>query len=99
MTVDLERRAVEGAGGEVALTAGEFDLFACLVERANRVLSRDQLMDLTRGRSMVDPLDRAIDVSMSRLRRKLEDAGFPADGLKTVRGQGYVLALPVEDAP
>jgi two-component system OmpR family response regulator len=43
--------------------------------------------------------DRNIDVQMSRLRRKLIDAGFPEDGIKTVRNAGYILTVPVEDAP
>ena len=59
---------------EVPLTGGEYDLLLALVERANRVLTRDMLLDLLRGRQ-AGPFDRAIDVAMCRLRRKLEDDG------------------------
>jgi two-component system OmpR family response regulator len=97
-TVDRDRRAVvDRAGTALALTSGEFDLLACFVERAGRTLSRDQLIDWTRGRSS-ELFDRNIDVQISRLRKKLVDAGFPEDGIKTVRNAGYILALPVEDA-
>ena len=68
-----------------------------LVERANRVLTRDMLLDLLRGRQS-GPFDRAIDVAISRLRRKLEDDGRNAQLIKTVRGGGYVLAATVERA-
>ena len=73
------------------LTGGEYDLLLALVERANRVLTRDMLLDLLRGRQ-AGPFDRAIDVAISRLRRKLEDDGRNAQLIKTVRGGGYVLA-------
>ena len=89
------RRLVNPDGAEVALTGGEYDLLAALVERANRVLTRDQLLDLLRGRQ-AGPFDRAIDVAISRLRRKLEDGGRNAQLIKTVRGGGYVLAADVE---
>ena len=80
-----------------ALTGGEYDLLVALVERANRVLTRDMLLDLLRGRQ-AGPFDRAIDVAISRLRRKLEDDGRNAQLIKTVRGGGYVLAATVERA-
>ncbi len=89
------RRLLNPEGVEVALTGGEFDLLLALVERANRVLTRDMLLDLLRGRQ-AGPFDRAIDVAVSRLRRKLEDDGRRAQLIKTVRGGGYVLAAKVE---
>ena len=91
------RRLVNPDGDEVALTGGEYDLLVALVERANRVLTRDMLLDLLRGRQ-AGPFDRAIDVAISRLRRKLEDDGRNAQLIKTVRGGGYVLAATVERA-
>src|SRR3954454_24102458 len=91
------RRLLNPEGVEVALTGGEFDLLTALVERANRVLTRDMLLDLLRGRQ-AGPFDRAIDVAVSRLRRKLEDDGRNAQLIKTVRGGGYVLAATVERA-
>jgi two-component system, OmpR family, response regulator len=91
------RRLLNPDGVEVALTGGEYDLLLALVERANRVLTRDMLLDLLRGRQ-AGPFDRAIDVAISRLRRKLEDDGRNAQLIKTVRGGGYVLAATVEHA-
>jgi two-component system, OmpR family, response regulator len=89
------RRLLNPEGVEVALTGGEYDLLLAMAERANRVLTRDMLLDLLRGRQ-AGPFDRAIDVAISRLRRKLEDDGRNAQLIKTVRGGGYVLAADVE---
>ncbi len=89
------RRLLNPDGAEVALTGGEYDLLVALLERPNRVLTRDMLLDLLRGRQ-AGPFDRAIDVAVSRLRRKLEDDGRHAQLIKTVRGGGYVLAATVE---
>ncbi|HYZ32927.1 MAG TPA: response regulator [Crenalkalicoccus sp.] len=89
------RRLLNPEGAEVPLTGGEYELLQVLVERPNRVLTRDMLMDLLRGRQ-AGPFDRAIDVAVSRLRRKLEDDGRNPTLIKTVRGGGYVLAATVE---
>jgi two-component system OmpR family response regulator len=89
------RRLLNPEGVEVALTGGEYDLLLALLERSNRVLTREMLLDLLRGRQ-AGPFDRAIDVAVSRLRRKLEDDGRNAQLIKTVRGGGYVLAATVE---
>jgi two-component system OmpR family response regulator len=89
------RRLLNPDGVEVPLTGGEYDLLFALLERANRVLTRDMLLDLLRGRQ-AGPFDRAIDVAVSRLRRKLDDQGGGAQLIKTVRGGGYVLAATVE---
>ncbi|WP_425086459.1 response regulator [Zavarzinia compransoris] len=99
LTVDLDGRQAEaGDGARVPLTSAEFDLLACLVEHPRRVLSRDQLLDWTRGRG-ADPFDRTIDVGISRLRRKLEAvAPEVAQGITTVRNGGYILSLDVEGA-
>ncbi|MGI4944295.1 MAG: response regulator [Janthinobacterium lividum] len=92
----VRRRLLNPAGAEVALTGGEFDMLAALAGRANQVLTRDMLMDLLRGRQ-AGPFDRAIDVAVSRLRRKLGGGGeADTDLIKTVRGGGYVLAAEVE---
>lgn len=89
------RRLLNPDGAEISLTGGEYDLLLALLERPNRVLTRDMLLDLLRGRQ-AGPFDRAIDVAVSRLRRKLEDDGRNAQLIKTVRGGGYVLAADVE---
>ena len=94
-SLDLARRELfDPTGALVTLTAGEFDLLAAFAERPHRVLSRDQLLDLTRGRE-AGPFDRSVDVQLSRLRRKVEtNPGEPAL-IKTVRGGGYMFAANV----
>lgn len=93
---DLDARSVAEADGPLLdLTSAEFELLACFLERPKRVLSRDQLLDWTRGRS-ADPFDRTIDVSISRLRRKLSAVSEEAALLiKTVRNGGYLLTVDV----
>ncbi|HZH47228.1 MAG TPA: response regulator [Roseococcus sp.] len=91
------RRLLSPDGAEVPLTGGEYELLTILVERPNRVLTRDMLMDLLHNRQP-GPFDRAIDVAVSRLRRKLEDDGRNPSVIKTVRGGGYVLSTQVERA-
>ena len=94
-TVSPERRSLTGPDGEdVALTGAEFDLLMIFLERPGRVLSRDILMDLLHGRT-ADPFDRSIDVTMSRLRRKLNDNGV-FRLFKTVRNGGYQFAARVD---
>ncbi|KYK43085.1 DNA-binding response regulator [Bradyrhizobium liaoningense] len=91
---DPSARSVVGPqSGSIELTGAEFDLLLTFLERPGRVLSRDQLLDLTRGRDG-DVLDRSIDVLISRLRRKLAESG--ANHIfKTVRNGGYQLAAKV----
>jgi DNA-binding response OmpR family regulator len=85
---------IDSQGTDVVLTGAEFDLLKTFLDRPGRVLSRDQLLDLTRGR-MGDVFDRSIDVLISRLRRKLGDrAASPL--FKTVRNGGYQLAARVD---
>jgi two-component system, OmpR family, response regulator len=95
-TLDLAARRVSDAqGDDVALTGGEFDLLVTLCRHAGRVLSRDFLLDATRGRE-AGPFDRTVDVQVGRLRRKLEGDAAPQSIIKSVRGAGYLLAVPVE---
>lgn len=92
---DLDARSLAFDGTAIDLTAAEFELLACFLERPKRVLSRDQLLDWTRGRS-ADPFDRTIDVSISRLRRKLSGADDKAATIiKTVRNGGYLFTSDV----
>lgn len=88
------RELLDPDGALVSLTGGEYGLLLAFLEHPGRVLSRDLLLDLTRGRE-AGPFDRAIDVQLSRLRRKIEPDPKNPTLLKTVRGGGYVLAAPV----
>ncbi len=89
------RRLTDREGREVALTSGEFELLQAMLELPNQVLTRDQLMNCMHGRD-AGPFDRAIDVQIGRLRRKIEiDAAHPRL-IKSVRGAGYVLATTVQ---
>lgn len=93
--IDVDLRRVVGPDGTpIELTGAEFDLLRVFLERPGRLLSRDQLLDLTQGRDR-DPLDRSIDVLMSRLRRKIGDK-LDEPLFRTVRNGGYQLVIPVE---
>jgi DNA-binding response OmpR family regulator len=83
------RRLLTLDGADVPLTAMEFDLLRTFVERPDRVLTRDQLLDLAHNRDM-EPFDRSIDLRIMRLRRKIEEDPAKPEILKTVRGAGYV---------
>ncbi|KAF0224653.1 MAG: two-component response transcriptional regulator [Rhodospirillaceae bacterium] len=94
-TLDTGRRQLRSPDGVlVEITGGEFDLLMAFLLNPQRVLNRDQLLDLTRGR-MAGPLDRTIDVQVGRLRRKLEVDPKNPELIKTVRGGGYVLTTEV----
>ncbi|MCE1238076.1 MAG: response regulator transcription factor [Hyphomicrobiales bacterium] len=93
--VDLDSREVTDANGErVALTSAEFDLLACFVLHPRRVLSRDQILDWTHGRS-ADPYDRTVDITVSRLRKKFEALNPGNRLIGTIRNGGYLLTAPV----
>jgi len=79
----------------VELTSGEYDLLQAFVEHPNRVLTRDQLLDLARGRVSTS-VDRTIDVQVMRLRRKLEKSPENPTLIKTVRNGGYIFTPVVE---
>jgi two-component system OmpR family response regulator len=83
------RELLRDDGVTVALSTGEYDLLIALVERPQRVLSRDQLLDLARGRSAAG-IDRSIDTQVSRLRKKLEHDSSDPKIVKTVWGGGYM---------
>jgi len=90
------RQLWDPSGSEIVLTGAEFDLLLALLERPGRMLSREQLLDITHGRA-AGGFDRSIDVLISRLRRKLGDAGT-FQIIKTLRNGGYQLATRVESA-
>jgi two-component system OmpR family response regulator len=94
-TLDIATRNLVSPGGVViALSGTEFRLLRIFLEHPHRVLTRDQLIDLMLSRD-AGPFDRAIDVQVSRLRRRLGEDGRESALIKTVRGQGYVLAADV----
>ena len=91
--IDMQRRDLRSLDGVlIDLSAGEYDLLLTFAETPQRVLSRDQLLDLTRGRTS-SGFDRTIDVQVSRLRRKL--AASDEAVIKTVRGAGYIFVPTV----
>jgi two-component system OmpR family response regulator len=89
------RRLTAADGSEVALSNGEFNLLAALLATANRVVTRDQLIELSR-RYDNEVYDRAIDVQILRLRRKIEANPAEPQIIVTERGVGYRVAVPVE---
>jgi len=95
-TLDLRQRQLKSPDGDlVDVTSGEFDLLAVFAERPQRILRRDQLIDLARGRDAA-PFDRSIDVQVSRLRRKLEPDPRNPQLIKTIRSGGYMFTVPVQ---
>lgn len=94
--LDLDAHKLFGPGDrEIPLTAMEFDLLRAFAERPNRVLTRDQLLDLAHNRDF-EPFDRSIDIRIARIRRKIEpDPAKPAV-IKTVRGAGYLFSTAAD---
>ena len=92
LQVDTASRDASVEGQSVALTTMEFDVLAVLVKNAGSVVKRDDLYTTAMGIEY-DGFDRGLDVHVSRIRRKLERAGFDSGRLKSVRGVGYLLAV------
>jgi two-component system OmpR family response regulator len=95
------RHLVDRAGTMVSLTGGEYRMLRVLLDHPQRVLTRDQLLNLTQGRDS-DPFDRSIDLVISRLRQRLRDDSREPRYIKTVRNEGYVFCAEVsahEGAP
>ena len=93
--LDLDIRELRRPGGEVQpLTGGEFELLRALARNSNRIVTRNQLMDLVKGQAWAAN-DRAIDTQIARLRRKIETEPGRPSLIKTVRGAGYVFAANV----
>jgi two-component system OmpR family response regulator len=96
--VDLDSRNVELTDADATslqLTSAEFDLLGCFVLRPRRVLTRDQILDWTRGRS-AEPFDRTVDMLISRLRKKLDAASPGSNLITTVRNGGYLFTASVK---
>jgi two-component system OmpR family response regulator len=93
-TLDGVRRSLRAPNGvSILLTAGEFSLLSVFLDQPQRILSRDQLIEKARGADS-DVFDRAVDVQISRLRRKLHDCA-PQEIIKTFRGAGYMFDAKV----
>ena len=96
LEIDRDARIVKVDGNPCELTARQFALVMAMAERAGRVLSREQLMDLVKGEPL-DAFDRSIDVHVARIRAAVEDDPKKPRRIVTVRGAGYVFAK-VQDA-
>jgi len=95
-TLDLDERRLIGAdGGDIPITASEFDLLALFARHPNRPLNRDQIMEQAHNRGW-DVFDRSIDLRIMRLRRKIEKNPDKPELIKTVRNVGYVF-VPAGD--
>ena len=95
-TLDTASRLLSAPDGVATpLSGGEYRLLRILLDHPNRVLNRDQLTELIHGRE-AEAYDRAIDVQISRLRQRLRDDSREPELIKTVRGEGYVLATTIE---
>lgn len=95
-SLDTAARVLTDPDGIVTpLSGGEYRLLRIFLDHPNRVLNRDQLTEMIHGRD-AEPYDRAIDVQVSRLRQRLRDDSREPELIKTVRGEGYVLASAVE---
>jgi two-component system OmpR family response regulator len=100
-TLDLTARHLVNAQGVVVILSGaEFRLLKIFLEHPKRVLSRDQLLNMTQGRD-ADPFERSIDLQVSRVRQKLDEDARDPQLIKTVRNEGYVLSadVKIETAP
>ncbi|VVP32171.1 Transcriptional regulatory protein OmpR [Pseudomonas fluorescens] len=89
------RHLLDEDGTLVALSGAEYRLLRVFLDHPQRVLSRDQLLNLTQGRD-ADLFDRSIDLLVSRLRQRLKDDSRESTYIKTVRSEGYVFSYPVE---
>jgi DNA-binding response OmpR family regulator len=91
----LTRRAIDQIGNDMAVTWGEFGILKTFAENPDRPLSRDWLLETTSHRSR-DPFDRAIDLRITRIRRKIEPTPEKPTVIRTVRGVGYMFVPPAE---
>ncbi|WP_394779834.1 response regulator [Undibacterium sp.] len=94
-TLDLTaRHLISPEGMVIALSGAEFRMLGIFLDHPNRILNRDQLLNMTHGRD-ADPFDRSIDIQISRLRQKLREDARSPQIIKTVRNGGYVLSVAV----
>jgi two-component system, OmpR family, response regulator len=88
LEIDLDRRQVLRQGQPVDLTGSEFELLLMLAREPHKVFTRDQILERLRGQAAEELYTRAVDIAVSRLRKKLE----PLDCIKTLRNAGYIFA-------
>jgi len=93
----LTHDLIDEQGNKVSISGADFALLQLFLSHPNEVLDRDTISGVTRGREST-PLDRVVDVAVSRLRQKLGDQGKDPKLIKTVRGAGYLLATTVNHA-
>ena len=93
----VARHLLDREGTAIALSGAEYRLLRVFIDHPQRVLNRDQLLNLTQGRD-ADLFDRSIDLLVSRLRQRLGDEAREPVYIKTVRSEGYVFSVPVEIA-
>ncbi len=92
-SLDLDaRRLFDENGEEITITSMEYDLLKAFADHPNKVLSRDQLLNLAHNRDW-EPFDRSIDIRITRLRRKIEPDPAKPQIIKTVRGAGYIYVV------
>ncbi|WP_276120100.1 response regulator [Pararhizobium qamdonense] len=91
----VARHLLDRAGTTIALSGAEFRLLRVFIDHPQRVLNRDQLLNLTQGRD-AEIFDRSIDLLVSRLRQRLGDDAREPSYIKTVRSEGYVFSVPIE---
>lgn len=89
------RHLIDADGTVIALSGAEYRLLCVFVDHPQRVLNRDQLLNLTQGRE-ADLFDRSIDLLVSRVRQRLGDDAREPAYIKTVRSEGYVFSMPIE---
>jgi two-component system phosphate regulon response regulator OmpR len=92
-SLDMDaRRLFDEDGDEITITSMEYDLLKAFAEHPNKVMSRDQLLNLAHNRDW-EPFDRSIDIRITRLRRKIEPDPAKPQIIKTVRGAGYIYVV------
>lgn len=93
---DVDGRVITKNGEKSRLTTTEFNLLKALIERPNRVLNRSQLLDLVYAENSEPAFDRSIDVTINRLRRKIEEDPSKPAMIQTIRNGGYMFRLPIK---
>ena len=94
IVLDFDSRAAQVDGKNINLTSIEYDLICVFYKKRGKVLSRNMISRMLYDREVFDPLDRSIDVSISRLRQKL-NLYFEEQSIKSIRGKGYILTIKI----